>query len=142
MIDLFYFIGLFVFLISLTYLTNFSKISELRKWSNAFKKVTKSNPLKKDFKSDEDYNLYIGIGCLSIIEGLWVLIGLLTQNWLLFLILIILNALSIYTFKSDLTKIFGFIFSISKSFIILLLVINHFHLNFNLTDLILKALSF
>jgi hypothetical protein len=136
MIDLFYFIGLFVFLISLTYLTNFSKISELRKWSNAFKKVTKTNPQKKDFKTDEDYNLFIGIGCLSIFEGIWVLIGLLTQNWILFLLLIILNYISVYSFKSDITRIFGFTSSITKSLIIFLLVINHFHLKIDITNII------
>jgi hypothetical protein len=39
-------------------LINFLKFFEIRKWALTFKKVTGNDVDKKDFKSNEDYNIF------------------------------------------------------------------------------------
>lgn len=139
--NIFYLFGLLVFIISFSRLFNYSKIIQIQDWISAFKKVAQKEPTKNDFRSKEDYSLFLGYGTISIIESIWILIGLLSGNWQIFLLLV----LSSFLLKNileyvpiSIKKIFGFTYSLIKSIIILILVLNHFHFHLSLFDEIIK----
>lgn len=139
--NIFYLFGLLVFVISFSRLFNYSKIIQIQDWISAFKKVAQKEPTKSDFRSKEDYSLFLGYGTISIIESIWILIGLLSGNWQIFLLLV----LSSFLLKNileylpiSIKKIFGFTYSLIKSLTILVLILNHFHFHLSLFDEIIK----
>jgi hypothetical protein len=48
--DFFYFFGLIVFILDLNLLFEFFEYIKLKEWAESFKKVTKKEPIEKDFK--------------------------------------------------------------------------------------------
>jgi len=140
---IFYFFGLLVFILSLNRIFQYFKLIEIKEWLVAFKKVTQKDPAKTDFRSVKDYNLFITLGCLSVFETFWIILGLLTPNWIIFLTLFIFGFLlkQILDFSSfSIQKIVGLIFSTLKSLTILILVLNHFHFHQDLASLILSLI--
>jgi len=140
---IFYFFGLIIFILSLNRIFQYFKLIEIKEWILAFKKVTKKDPIKTDFRSTKDYNLFITLGCLSVFETFWIILGLLTPNWIIFLILFLSGFLlkQILDFSSfSIQKIVGLIFTTLKSLTILMLVLNHFHFHQDLTQLILSLI--
>lgn len=140
---IFYIFGLFVFILSLNRIFQYFKLIEIKEWLLAFKKITQKDPVKSDFRSLKDYNLFITIGCLSVFETFWIILGLLTPNWIIFLILFLTGFLlkQILDFSSfSIQKVVGLIFTTLKSLTILILVLNHFHFHQDLTSLILSLI--
>ena len=84
---IFYFFGLLVFILSLNRIFQYFKLIEIKEWLVAFKKVTQKDPAKTDFRSVKDYNLFVSFGCLSMFETLWIILGFMSSNWLIFLVL-------------------------------------------------------
>ena len=133
--NLYYIIGLFIMILSFSNLLNFLKFNKIRNWVMKFKKVTKNDVTIEDFKKESDYNLFTLYSSFIVIEFVWLLLGLTSNNWYLFLILISLN--SIYKFNINIVSTtIGFIFSVFKFISILFLIINHFHLHLNIIDYI------
>lgn len=138
---IFYFFGLIVFILSLNRIFQYFKLIEIKEWLVAFKKVTKRDPLKSDFRNLNDYNLFITLGCLSVGETIWIILGLLTPNWVIFLSLFLLGFLlkQILDFSSfTIQKVVGLFFTIIKSLTIIVLVLNHFHFHQDLVSTILS----
>jgi len=136
---IFYFFGLLIFILSLNRIFNYFKAIEIKEWILAFKKVTKKSPLKSDFREMNDYNLFVTFGCLSAIESLWLILGLMSSNWLIFLVLFLSGVIlkQVLDFASfPIQKIVGIIFTTIKSLTVLILVLNHFHFNQDLVSLI------
>lgn len=137
---IYYAIGSFIIISILTILLKFKKIYSISEWVEKFKKVTRNNPEKKDFRDKDEYELYTGVIILSSIEFIWSLLGLLTNSWYIFLFLIILMTLS----KSLLSlikytiidKIISFSLILFKFLIYLYLIINHFHLHIDTINII------
>jgi hypothetical protein len=128
--DIFYFIGLLILIMSSSNLINFLKFFEIRKWALTFKKVTGKDVDRKDFKSNEYYNIFIIYSTFILFESIWFLLGLITSSWYIFLGLTTLSVLVriINFLKIDfISKIVGFSFQIIKFLIILALILNHFH---------------
>ena len=138
--NIFYLFGLLVFVFSFSRLINYNKIIQIQDWVLAFKKVAQKDPTKKDFRSQDDYSLFLGYGTISVIESIWIIIGLLSGNWQIFLILlltgIILKSVLEYSPKTPKTlkKVVGFTFSFIKTITTLILVLNHFHFHLNLFE--------
>ena len=87
--DIFYFVLFCIFLLGIVKLFNISKIVEVSNWIQKFKKVTNKNPSKGDFKSEEDWKITLVFGVISIFEFYWILFGVLSDNWKIFILLIL-----------------------------------------------------
>ena len=136
---IFYFFGLLVFILSLNRIFQYFKLIEIKEWLVAFKKVTQRDPVKTDFRSVKDYNLFVSFGCLSMFETLWIILGFMSSNWLIFLVLFLSGFILkqiLYFTSFNIQKVVGLIFTTTKSLVILILVINHFHFNHDLVTLI------
>jgi hypothetical protein len=142
--DIFYFIGFLLIFSMIFKIINFSRIVEVSDWINKFNKVTGKKPEIKDFRSSEEWKMIGSIGILSIFESFWTLIGLLSSNWMIFALLLIMGILTNIINKSNymiFKKITMFTFLTTKTTLMILLVLNHFH-NFNLITELWILISF
>ncbi len=131
---IFYLLGLFLFLMSFSKTINYTRYVDIKEWMIAFKKVTEKDPKSDDFKDDEE-SLINSFITISIIEILWFIIGLLSNSWIIFIGLLILHTINVTISKftpNIVQKVFGFSIGLIKTVIILILVINHFHLHIDL----------
>lgn len=129
---IFYFFGLFLFIFSLSRTISYFKFIDIKEWVIKFKKVTEKVPEKSDFKNEIDYGFYNAFGCVGATEALWFICGLVSNSWVIFLSLLIIGFV-LKPINNNipfvLQKFIGFSFNLLKTGIILLLVINHFHLH-------------
>ena len=131
--DIYYFIGLIIFLADLGLIMKFSKIQKSKKWVEAFFKVTKRRPNKQDMGT-ETFQELNSSNLILTLNFLWIFFGLITKSWKFFLFVLFINLLlnaiinKVQNIKS-LSTLIGYIKMILLTFIILLLVINHFHLH-------------
>jgi hypothetical protein len=133
---IFYFIGLFLFFLNLSKITSYFKFINTKEWTIKFKKVTGKDPLKSDFRDEKEHKLFVYFGCLSVIETIWLICGLLSSSWQIFGITILLGVIIKQIFDKSpfsVQKIIGFVFNVFRSGVIILLVLNHFHFHQNLT---------
>lgn len=142
--DIFYFLGLFLFFISISKTLSYFKFIDVKEWVIKYKEITQKTPEKSDFRKENEYSFFVGFGCLSIIESIWLVCGLLSSSWLIFAIIVISGILlrqllSLAPFYVQ--KIIGFSFNLIKSITILVLVINHFHYNIDIYQYLIN-LSF
>jgi hypothetical protein len=135
---IYYFIGLFILIFSFSNLFNFFKFSKIRDWYIAFEKVTKKTIARKDFRNDKDYNIFILWSVFNFFELTWIVLGLATKSWPIFLSLIIFELLTKLISKNlkfrFISKTFGFSFQMCKFIIILILILNHFHFHQDLLN--------
>lgn len=144
MSDIFYFTGLLVFLISLIIQKNFLKIFEANEWFDKFVKISGAPPKDSDWRKEEDKFLFSIYVISSVIISVWSVIGLLTSNWIIFSILILLAYLINFIMRvsnSNWLRYAGLILHSFRSAIILFLVINNFHLKLDLNSTLLNLIS-
>ena len=142
--DIYYFLGLLLFLVDLGLLMKYSKIQKTKNWVDAFFKVTKRKPNKEDMKS-EDFQELNSFNSVLTLDFLWMFFGLITNSWKFFLLLLIVNFLfNILILQSKSMKkvifILGFLKMCLITFSIGLLVINHFHLHKDLYEMVLNLI--
>lgn len=129
--DIYYILGLLTLIFSFSNLYNYSKVSKIRQWYFAFEKVTGREIHRKDFRSSKDYNIFTMFSIFSFIEIIWLVFGVCTKNWPVFLIILLLEILfRVFSTKSKikfLTKYLGLSFQFFKFVLILTLILNHFH---------------
>jgi hypothetical protein len=137
--NIFYFFGLIVFLSNLALLTKFTDYLFVKEFLLKFEKVTGKKPEKKDFsKSNYEMNNFIALN--TSMKILWMFVGLISQNWLFFLLYFFYNPLFSFFSKTKIKVISNSIEFIRLTIdiaLICVLVINHFHFHLNLTSLIL-----
>ncbi len=136
---LFYTFGLFLFFLTLTKTLSYFKLMDVREWVIKFKEKVKRIPVKSDYRSLQDYNMLLTFGLVIVLETIWFIVGLLTSNWKIFGMVIIVNALSkilIVKLPFPVQKVLGLVLSFTRCVLILILVINHFHLHYDLLNLI------
>ena len=130
--SIFYFFGIIVFITILSKIKYYGDFIDVIEFKEKFKKVTGKDPKKTDYKSEDIYNVSMGLGCLTIFQGLWYLFGLLSSDWIIF-ILIFLSSISVGLIKKILNlqfkKIIGTFHLVILATVVILLTINHFHLN-------------
>ncbi len=129
---LYYAIGLTILIVSVNFILNFFKLNKISTWSRKFVKVTGNTPSIQDYRSTEDYEVSKFLSIYNIIEPLWMVFGLMSASWYVFLFLIFLR----YLMKIIKNKYIGLVFAIVKSLLILFLIINHFHLHIDLLEII------
>lgn len=142
--SIFYFIGILVSLTLFFHLINFKRFEKISEWLISFKKVTGENPTKLDYRGD-DYSFLLKRNIYAIFESLWSLVGLLSNNWFVFLGVLIYTKLFAIAIKdirfTTLGKIMFFKLILGKFLIYSFLVLNHFHLHINLWKEILKVFN-
>ena len=91
--NIFYFIGLFVLLSNLLLITRFLDYLFLKEFSTKFEKVTGKRPEKKDLtQSNYDFLNFLIVNTFFTV--VWFFIGLLSNNWLIFLLYFIYNPIT------------------------------------------------
>ncbi len=136
---LYYLIGLGVLLMSLSNIIYYQRFFNILLWTKSFKKISGVDPISKDFRTIEDYSIFVTFNSFIKSEFVWFFLGVVTNSWIIFLILIGLSFLSNVMVNSKLIifgKLVGFIFEIIKSICIFALIINHFHLHLDWLSLI------
>ena len=135
--NIFYTIGGLVILMGIFNILHFFKYYNVVIWYRERDKLSKSKIRQNDFRSTEDYNLYVITNFFSLLQGFWMWIGLFTKDWGFFLILIglsLLFALINLILKSNiLEKSVVFAYNIFKTLVIIMLVYNHFFLHYELS---------
>jgi hypothetical protein len=136
----YYGLGLIILICILTMIMNYFKISKISEWCYKFKEKTGKAPIKMDFNSIDDFNLYNGISFLIAIEFIWTIGGLLTNSWYIFMFVIIISTIikiimSINILKwSFISRLIFFLFLNFKFLLYLFLIINHFHLHIDIWE--------
>ncbi len=140
--NLFYIVGLVVILSVLNIISKFKSIYSVREWEQKYKKVVGKIPVRSDYRSKSEYNLSRKMGILYLFEITWVIIGILTYNWYLFLGLVIFSfifGMILKPFRYTLVfKILSVLFLIIRLLLYTYLVINHFHLHIDTYEVILQ----
>lgn len=132
---IYYALGLIPLLMTLAMLVKLSEYNRIKEWYIKFEEITKSKPKKTDFRTPEEYNTYTGISGIVIVDFLWIILGILTQSWYIFLtilaISIIINGVKKLTSINVVSDILTSIILITKFSVYLYLIINHFHLHYD-----------
>lgn len=142
---IYYLIGILILVITFRNIVLFNKHEKLSEWYTKFKKVTGHYPKLQDYEEKNDYELLLKKDILRFFEFLWILLGILTNNWIIFLFLIICNLIINILYKklnyNILSKILILKYLLVKLVIYLFLIINHFHIHFNLNDYLLNIFN-
>ena len=137
---LYYTFGLIISISVLSLLLIFSKYVKMREWYSKFQKVTGEKPTKDNFRTKEEHDLNLSYSILSVFEFIWVILGLLTASWYIFLSLLIIsftvNAINRPIQFTMIGKIIYFKMVLLRFVTYLFLIINHFHLHISLWDII------
>lgn len=128
---LFWFFGIINFISLFGYIFNFKKTNYAIEWYYRYNEVLGRKPKKHEFRNKEDYDIYVNRGILSLYEIIWIIFGLLTNYWFVFLIILIISLMINFgldkwrfTFIDNSIR---FVFIISKCVSYIFLIINHFH---------------
>ncbi len=135
-LNIYFIIGIIILVMSFSNMINFIKFFNIRNWALTFKRVTGKDVESKDFRTREDYNIFTIYSVFLFFEIIWLLFGIATSEWYVFLSLIIstltVNFITKYSKILLLSKIIGTFFSFLKFSLILFLILNHFHFHINL----------
>jgi hypothetical protein len=142
MSSIFYTLLFFISISNIYSLALHSKIFKIREWWEGYRKVTNKLPEKKDYRKQEDFILINFWSVITILNYFFCVIGILTENWIIFLILLItkliLNKLSTKLKDYNIVrKNLEFLLSFIISFGFLFISLNHFHFNIEITKSIL-----
>lgn len=144
MSNLFYFIGFFILLFTGVKFYYLSKIVDISDWIKKFKKVTSKSPIPSDFRNKKEWAIASIFGIVAIFEALWTYIGLLTDNYLFFILMLVLGLMANLISKYSnilIQKIVIYILHTVRFLLIGLMVFNHFHFKLNLTEYLFSLFS-
>jgi len=105
----FYGIGLLIIILNIVILLNHNIIFDTADFIFKYRKITGNKPCIKDFKGNFSYELMLFWSSTVIFSTTWIVIGLFTNNWLIFLCMIIGNI-----FFNKLSMIFKKIYKLRK----------------------------
>lgn len=83
--NIYYIFGVIVLLALIKMLLSFKKFYTISEWFFKFEKVTGKKPLKSEFRTKEDFNNFERRVFISATEFIWILIGIFSSNWIIFL---------------------------------------------------------
>ena len=137
---IYYAIGLLVTFSILSIILRFRKIYSTKEWIEKYEKVTGKKPIRKDYRSREEYSASETSSILSSIELMWIIGGFITNSWYVFgslLIISFLLNLIIRPIKfTFFHKYISLSFLMTKFSVYLYLIINHFHLHLDTWSII------
>ena len=130
---IYYAIGLLVAFSILSIILRFRKIYSTKEWIEKYEKVTGKKPIRKDYRSREEYSASETSSILSSIELMWIIGGFITNSWYVFGSLLIISFLLNLIIKpikfTFFHKYISLSFLMTKFSVYLYLIINHFHLH-------------
>jgi len=133
--NIYYLVGLIIFVLSLFNIFSFYKIQEIKKWILSFKKISGKDPGDSDFKNKNDIKLVLSYSSIITLEFIWMVLGILTNSWYIFIGVILFSYLFntfVNIIKIDIIqKYLGILIYLLRSAVILALIVNHFHLHIN-----------
>jgi hypothetical protein len=138
---LFYFVGLIVVLFNIFNISKYKRIFELREWMIKFKEVTGRNPVATDYRKKDDKDILTAWSMSIILTSFWIFFGLLTKSWYVFLFILLVNTtINLVTKLIGEFNVFAFTIHFVKNllilFLIMFLILNHFHLHLDIWNLI------
>lgn len=137
---IYYLIGLVVFFSIMSIIFRFKKIYHIKEWRDKYEKVTGNKPLKSEFRSKIEYSTIESYNILVIFELIWVMFGLISNSWCIFLSIIvtsyILNLLIKPIKYTMIHRLSIHLFIILKLLVYGYLVVNHFYLHIENLDII------
>ena len=140
MSDFFYSIGLLIIIFNLSSLIQYRKIFDITEWLTKYKLITGKDAVFEDFKNKNDYDLLLFWSFTVVSTVVWMLFGLLSNQWMIFLFVFLIN-IALNRVKNSLNKRIKLILTFTKSFlglsIISFLVINYFLLKLDLIGILL-----
>ena len=137
---IYYAIGLLVAFSILSIILRFRKIYSTKEWIEKYEKVTGKKPIRKDYRSREEYSASETSSILSSIELMWIIGGFITNSWYVFGSLLVISFLLNLIIKpikfTFFHKYISLSFLILKFSVYLYLIINHFHLHLDTWSII------
>lgn len=134
--DIYYFIGIFILLSVLSNLLKFNRIFRIIEWYGKFEKVTGKKAKKADFREESEWISFYSRNMLLIFEGFWIIFGLITNNWFIFISLLVYGKIIGLMFLKIKYTIIGkytyLHFYIVKALLYGFMIVNHFHLKWDL----------
>jgi hypothetical protein len=144
--NVYYFFGIFILLSVVSQLLKYNKIFSLSEWYDKFEKVTGKKATKNDFRQESDWSLFVSKNILLVIEGFWIIFGLITNNWFIFLLLIVYGKIISLLFDRIKYSIVGkyiyFHYFLLKAILYGFMIVNHFHLELELWIIFKDFLQF
>ncbi len=142
--DIYYSIGILVLFSVLSTILKFGKIYSIKEWIEKYEKVIGRKPTKKDYRTKKEYSISESNKILSVFEMIWILFGLFSNSWYIFLSFLILSSLLNILIKpikwTIAYKIIVFTFILSKMSLYLYLISNHFFLHIETYNVILNQI--
>lgn len=133
--NIYYLIGVLVVLSTISTLLKFRKLYSLREWKEKYEKIIGKKPIKKDFRSKNEYSLHESSNILAMFELFWIIGGFFTSSWYLFLTILLLSYVLNVILKpikfTIVHKLTSFTFLLSRLCLYLYLIVNHFYLHQN-----------
>ena len=137
---IYYAIGLLVAFSILSIILRFRKIYSTKEWIEKYEKVTGKKPIRKDYRSREEYSASETSSILSSIELMWIIGGFITNSWYVFGSILVISFLLNLIIKpikfTFFHKYISLSFLILKFSVYLYLIINHFHLHLDTWSII------
>lgn len=137
---LYYLFGILVFLLTLSTILNHFYFYRVKEWFESFSNITNRNPIKSEFRSQNDYFVFVTYNAILIVQSLWIIFGIVTKSWYIYVGLILLSLTLKFIFQGlkniKVEKYSIFVFSLFKLFVILALIMNHFHFHQDWLELI------
>ncbi len=138
--DIYYTLGLIPLFMTLALLIKLKEYNRVKEWYIKFEEVTKIKPIKSDFRTDSEYTTFIGASGIMAIDFMWMMLGILTQSWYVFLFVLIislvLNKIKTGIKITILSNFLTFIIIANKFLVYLYLIINHFHLHIDTWEVV------
>jgi len=133
--NIYYLIGVLVVLILFRSILKFGKLYSLKEWKEKYEKIIGRKPSKKDFRSKKEYSLSESSNILGLFEVIWIIGGFFTGSWYIFgtmiLVSYILNIILNPIKFTIVHKLTSFTFLLTRLFVYLYLIVNHFYLHQN-----------
>jgi hypothetical protein len=136
LINFYYFIGVFILLSVISQLLKFNKLFSIIEWYDKFEKITGNKAKKGDFRNESEWTIFISRNILLIIEGFWIIFGFITNNWFIFILLVIYGKILSFLFGNIKYTLIGkyvyLKYYILKVFLYGFMIINNFHIGLDL----------
>lgn len=142
---IFYALGLILVIALSSKLIRFNKIDNVFEWYSKYEIVTGTKPKDELFRTRDELSIFQSNTILNLFEFTWLILGLLSSNWVIFLTLIIYSLLTkwiITPFEFNIAgKIIKLQLIVVKLTVIFLLIINHFHLHLDITKALISLIQ-
>lgn len=135
-LNIYYIFGLLAILASIITLVRFNKFYYLLEWISKFKKINGNTPKINEFRTENDYNMFVSLSVSKMVFTIWTIFGLFTNNWFIFLSIILVSFIINITIKkwNLFHKLILFIKSFFEFITVLFLILNNFIWKINLLE--------